>query len=357
MNRIYSLKHSAIDFLFKQNKENFIVKEKALYEFSKEGEHLILKIRKKDISTWEMLSHIAKTLKIKEKDLGYAGLKDKNALSTQHISINRKYENIISKIENENIKILESTYHNNKIKIGHLKGNDFSIKLKKVSKSSAVKIKEALEHLRLRGMPNFFGYQRFGKDNENYKKAKLILEDKLKERNIKKRKFFINAYQSHLFNSWLNKRLEISHLINEFNKNELRNILEYENIDELKKQKNFFKLLKGDIAMHYPYGKIFEISKLEEETCRFEKREIVPTGMLSGKKAKKALSWAWDIEKDFYEEINISGGRRYAWVFLEDLSYEYKEENAWFFLKFFLPKGSYATILLEEIAKKDIKVN
>ena len=88
---------------------------------------MILKIRKKDLSTFELLNIISKKLNIKKSDIGYAGLKDKNALSIQYISLNKKIAKNIESIEFDNIKILDSTYHNNKIKIGHLKGNKFHI--------------------------------------------------------------------------------------------------------------------------------------------------------------------------------------------------------------------------------------
>ena len=59
-------------------------------------------------------------------------------------------------------------------------------------------------------MPNFFGYQRFGSDGENYKIGEAILLGKRKERNVKLKRLYINAYQSHMFNLWLSRRLEIN---------------------------------------------------------------------------------------------------------------------------------------------------
>ena len=70
MDRFYSLNHSSIDFRFKQTPRDFVVEEIPLYEFSGEGEHLILFVRKKNMSTLELVSAIAKYLKIKNKDIG-----------------------------------------------------------------------------------------------------------------------------------------------------------------------------------------------------------------------------------------------------------------------------------------------
>ena len=86
------LNHSKIDVVFKQNKDDFVVTEVPLYEFTGEGEHLILKIRKKDLSTWDAVEIIANFVGCKTRDIGYAGLKDKNAMTVQSISIHKQYE-------------------------------------------------------------------------------------------------------------------------------------------------------------------------------------------------------------------------------------------------------------------------
>ena len=325
-----------------------------LYEFSGEGEHLILKVRKKDLTTWQMLQAFSEQIGIKLSDIGYAGLKDKNALTYQYISINKKYEEALKNFSHSNIKIIETIKHNNKIRIGHLKGNRFFIRLKKVDKVNALKIENVLEIIKKEGMPNYFGYQRFGVEGTNFELGKKLSK---KRKPNKKEKFLINAYQSHLFNLWLSKRVEISKLIKSFKKDELKSILDFPSgiIDELKKQKQFFKLLPGDLANHYPYGRLFEIESVLDESIRFQKRVISPTGLLPGNKAKRSDGIARVVERDFDDEIELFGDRRYAWVFPEEIEYSYKEDKAWFEINFFLPKGSYATVLLEEIAHKRIK--
>ena len=359
LDRLYALDHAPIDFHFRQNANDFVVKEIPLYEFSGEGEHLILHIRKKNLSTFEMVGAIARYLGIKQKEIGYAGLKDKHALTYQYISLPRKYEEQMKSFEHPNIKILESTYHNNKIRMGHLKGNRFFIRVKKVSPTAAVKIKEALGAIEQMGMPNFFGYQRFGNDGNNHIQGEKIAKGEKKERNPKLRKLLVSAYQSHLFNLWLSKRIEISKLVASFSVAELEPLLNLPRIEleKLKKQQHIFKLLSGDVMQHYPYGRLFEFDGDEEEAKRFIKRDIAPTGVLSGKRAKLASEYAWLIEKDFVEDIAADGQRRYAWVFPEDIEGRYVEEEAWFEFNFSLPKGSYATVFLEEIAKKEIRQN
>jgi tRNA pseudouridine13 synthase len=359
MERVYYLNHAPIDFYFAKNSDNFVVTENNLYDFTNEGEHLILKIRKKDLTTWDMIDLLAKHLGINKKEFGYAGLKDKDGMTIQYISIHKQYEEKLNSFEHKNINILEKTYHKNKIKVGHLKGNNFFIRLKKVNPINGEKITQALKNIKQYGLPNYFGYQRFGINKDNYKIGQEILEGKSNIRDRRKKQFFLNSYQSYLFNNWLSKRIELNKQIDNFTQKELEQFTQYnkEIIKYLKSQNHPFKLLKGDIMHHYPHGRIFELEDIEIDSKRFIEKDIVPTGLLCGKKMKHSTNDAYDIEKDF-ALINdkVDGARRFAWIFLEDIKYEYKEEKAWFELSFSLPKGSYATVVLEEILHSDIQL-
>jgi len=357
MQRQYFLPHSSIDFHFRQSPKDFVVDEIPLYPFSGEGEHLVLHVRKKNLSTWQMVDILSNHLGIKGRDIGYAGLKDKNAQTKQYISLPKKYEPLLENFEHEGIKILEKFYHNNKIRIGHLKGNRFFIRLKKVSPVAATKISEALKAIKEYGMPNYFGFQRFGLDGENYKKGEAILNKTRKEKNRKLAQFYVNAYQSYLFNAWLSKRIELSKLVGEFGIEELTRVLPLsaEELGSMKRQKHPFKLIHGDVMMHYPYGKLFHYES-DEEVERFMKRDISISGLLSGKRATRAEEPAAMIENEFDTiREGIDGARRYGWIFPEEIEGEYKENDAWYELHFTLPKGCYATVLIEEIAKRPIQ--
>jgi len=357
MERQYYLPHSPIDFHFRQSARDFVVDEIPLYPFSGEGEHLVLHIRKKNLSTWQMLDIFSNHLGIKARDIGYAGLKDKNAQTKQYISILKKFEPMLENFSHEGIKILERQYHDNKIRIGHLKGNRFFIRIKKVNPTSAMKIQEALKAIKKNGMPNYFGFQRFGNDGENYLKGKAILEGTLKEKNKKLNQFYINSYQSYLFNAWLSRRIQISKLTESFSAEELSSVINLpkEELALMKGQKHPLKLIHGDVMMHYPYGKIFHYES-EEEIERFAKHDISFTGLLSGKRATRAEGFARSIEEEFDTiEKGIDGARRYGWIYPEEVEGEYKENEAWFEFHFTLPKGCYATVLLEEIAKRELQ--
>ncbi len=355
---MYILKHSSLkDIVFTKNSSDFVVNELPAYEFSGEGEHLIMLVRKKDLTTWDMLKIFSSVCGAKVRDFGYAGLKDKDGLTTQYVSILKKYEEHFENFSHEKIKILNKTYHNNKLKIGHLKANRFFIRLKKVNEINSKKLSSGLDFLYQHGYPNFFGYQRFGKEQKNAEDGLKILKGELKMKNVKMKKFLISAYQSELFNKWLEKRIEISHLVESFSINELKNMLDFseQTIKNLKNQKQFLKIFSGDVMHHYPHGKAFLCEDLDEEVKRFFTKQTTLTGFLLGCKAMQSQDDAKKIDDDIFrmehiEEMN--GSRRFAWSFLEDLEYRYIEEKAWFEMNFTLQKGSYATTILEQLLKR-----
>ncbi|GAA6914379.1 tRNA pseudouridine(13) synthase TruD [Helicobacter pylori] len=339
--------------------------EVPLYEFSNTGEHAVIQVRKSGLSTLEMLQIFSQILGVRIAELGYAGLKDKNALTTQFISLPKKYAPLLEKnthnLQEKNLKILSLNYHHNKIKLGHLKGNRFFMRFKKMTPLNAQKTEQVLEQIAQFGMPNYFGSQRFGKFNDNHQEGLKILQNQTKSAHQKLNAFLISSYQSYLFNSLLSKRLEISKIISDFSVKENLEFFKQKNLSvnpntlkSLKNQAHPFKILEGDVMCHYPYGKFFDALELEKESERFLKKEAVPTGLLDGKKALYAKNLSLEIEKEFQHNLLSShaktlGSRRFFWVFVENITSQYVKEKAQFELGFYLPKGSYASALLKEI--------
>ena len=337
--------HTPLDFLFNKNSDNFIVEEIPLYPFAHTGEWLMLKVRKKNVTTPEMIKRIASHLNISKNQIGYAGLKDKDGLTIQWISVPRKYRDEVNSFSDREVKILEQDLHRNKLKIGHLKGNKFFVRLKKVNPTTAKILFSLLKDVKEFGIPNFFGEQRFGKFGNNFEEGKKIIEGEKFVKNKRLNKLLISAYQSKLFNEWLKKRIQLSSLF-EMNKKELLAAgISKEVIDFVKSQKHPFKLLRGDVMSHYPLGRLFYLENDESE--RFLNKEISPTGLLPGKKAMRAKDMAREIEAEFDELIPANGDRRIAWIFPEIVDKNYNKDKAWFELSFILPKGSYATVLIE----------
>ncbi|MDR2152173.1 MAG: tRNA pseudouridine(13) synthase TruD [Helicobacteraceae bacterium] len=357
--RGFFLTHSPINAHFAQNAKDFVVEEISLYEPSGAGDHLFVKIRKKGVSTWEAAQIFSERIGVKTRDIGYAGLKDKNAMCVQTLSFPAKFESAIAAFEHEAIKILDVKRHNNKLKIGHLKGNRFFIRLKKVGAIEAKKLDAAIKEIAQSGAPNFFGFQRFGLGGDNYEKARAFLDGEAKIRGRKMQKFLINALQSERFNAWLTRRIELSHAIRGFGADKIASEYGFnaETIKELNSQKQFFRLLRGDIMLHYPHGKLYVANEPIKEAERFAAKQTAPTGVLSGSQVMLAEDLAAAIENEFLEDIPTSGDRRYAWIFPEELKGEYVAQEAHYELGFYLPKGSYATTLIEELLHSELSVD
>ena len=311
--RIFLQIHEPIDFKFQQNKDDFIVDEIPLRTFSGDGNFLILKIRKINISTWELLRIISQTLEIDENQIGYAGLKDKSATTTQYISVPLNKSKYFQRLNSKDIKILGTFRHNQKLKIGDLKGNRFKITLKNIDADDLATIYQTISQIQKNGMPNYFGYQRFGKDT-SFTQCQEVVNGERVENNKKLKHLLVSAYQSYFFNAWLKDRIELS---KEVSSNKL---LE----------------LDGDIYLNK------------------EKKTI--TGLMPGRKVIRAKNKAREIEEKYDDMfIHEKGSRRAAWIKPENIKNKYIKDTNSLELVFSLPKSSYATVFIENIANKNFK--
>lgn len=361
--------HSGINAHFSKNADDFVVRELPLYTPSGEGEHMMIHAQKKGLSTKEMLSVFSSFTGAKMRDIGYAGLKDKEGLTSQYITIPAKFCSTLGAFSHQNIKILSSELHANKLRVGHLAGNAFFIRLKKVSKTDALKLQEACANTLKNGVPNYFGYQRFGKFGDNAKQGYELLESikngKKSRLNPKMSNFLISAFQSELFNRWLGLRVELSHYCESFSASELKEIFASFGVSEssdffktLKAQEQFFKLFKGDALGHYPRGAVFTCEDLNAEIAAFKEKRKSPQGALFGKKMFEAYGVAKSLENIIISPFGdvlglMNGARRPTIIWANNLSYKYDEQNAHFSLSFELIKGAYATNFLREILGKD----
>ena len=331
MKRVFLQDYKSLDFKFYQNIDDFIVIEKPI-RFTNRGNFIILKIEKQKLGTWDLIDILARNLKIYENEIGYAGLKDKNATTTQYISIPRKYAKDLKKFKHPKIKILETFLHSTKLNIGDLIANSFEINLHEVEPEIVGIIEKRLKEISKVGMPNFFGYQRFGKDvKQNLEKANKIIYGDLKIRDRKLEKMLISQYQSNFFNLWLAKRVSLS--------------------------KDEFKLLDGEVMNNLKEKKYFTPNRINEKILLdFKDKKIVPTGLLCGREVYRARAAAHEIEKEFDDTyIQEKGLRRDAIVFPKDIFVNYNKEEKKCKVKFTLPKASYATVLIENIANRNLK--
>lgn len=270
----FAYSHEPISCYFAHSARDFVVQEIPLYAFSGSGEHRILKVRKKNLTTFELLSIIAKAFNLPPKSIGYAGLKDKHATTTQYLSLPAKssqnFHAIFERLAKEyEIKLLDSTLHSNKLRLGHLKGNRFFVRTKKLNPTNATKLESTFAHIAHNGFPNFFGFQRFGINGDNYllglslsqrKNAQIspylsllaqlhpslanpqnpLFHTKRYSRTMQE--FFISSYQSFLFNGWLQARIQLSAWAREFSPKELQQLAQHygklESQDPLKSPTN-----------------------------------------------------------------------------------------------------------------------
>jgi tRNA pseudouridine13 synthase len=236
---------------------------------------------------------------------------------------------MIKQFRHNQIEVLKITRHSTGIRMGDLKGNRFSINLLEVDNIDAGRIEKCARKISKNGLPNYFGFQRFGRDNDSFKQAKDMLSGEIFIDDAKVKNFLISIYQSEFFNQWLRERVEISQ-------------------DE---NSGKFMLLNGDVYMD-------KNSKLSTPKImpikEFESRKLTPTGLLCGRDVFRARDEAREIESKYDDEfLQEKGYRREALIYPEDIECKYVKKQTMLNISFTLPKGSYATVFLESIADKN----
>jgi tRNA pseudouridine13 synthase len=316
----------------KERPEDFIVEEIPLYDFSDQGNFAFLLLEKVNLSTLDLVALIRKQLDLRDEEVGLAGWKDKRAITRQWVSVPREKtsESRLAQLASDGIKILQIRHHTNKLRTGHLLGNRFSILIRQPDSEAEIKANAIIQRLQTHGLPNFYGPQRFGAAGNNPDKGLALLLGHYRFGSVRKRKLLMSAYSSLIFNLTLKERME---------------------------QDLFAKLLHGDIAKKHDTGGIFLVSDPEEEQPRADRLEISGTGPIWGKKMKRAGEAAGALEEKILSTQGLApdvfrkqpGSRRSLRVVLTEVTLQQEPDGLR--LAFFLPKGSYATVLLDEIMK------
>jgi tRNA pseudouridine13 synthase len=315
--------------------EDFQVEEIPAYPACGAGEHCYLWIEKKGISTPVAVKRIAAALGVSTQAVGYAGLKDTRAVTRQRISVPLANPATALALGLDNPRVLEARLHRNKLKTGHLKGNRFTIRIVDAEKGAAalgVHRGELLTEIRI---PNIFGPQRFGKQGRNVIKGLEILSRTSRIRDRRRKRFFLSAFQSEMFNVYLRTRWEAGLL------------------DEI---------LCGDILRR---GRnFFPVTDPTVEALRVRNGEVSPTGPLFGPRtprpppesAPRRLEDTVLARYRLDDEIMAGfgrlarGGRRDLFVRPTDLVITpRKKDGTAFDLHFGLPAGCYATVVVREI--------
>lgn len=383
--------------IYKQNPADFQVEEIPLYPCSGKGEYLYLWIEKSGLTTRELLTQLSRGLRLKEHELGYAGLKDARALTRQMVSIPFNKSDQVKKLNLSNAKILETCRHSNKLRLGHLAGNRFSITLRETHAEALPRAGTILTQLQKRGVPNFFGEQRYGILGNSAQLGLLLVQQEFSR--------FCHEFigDPELINNpdWKNaaeryrqgeiktalailpKRMRDeqqllrilldgkSHktAVLALPRNLLRLFLSAAQayfFDQLLQQRlaNLDQLCDGDIAVKHVNGACFRVEHAATEQSRVASFEISPSAPLFGSKVLLATGEPGQAEVamlqaagltlaswDLGQGLTMPGERRPIRVPLSEPAMTNHGKN-FLTLSFALPKGSYATCVLRELMKE-----
>mgnify|MGYP000120534042 CR=1 FL=1 len=311
---------------------DFKVFERLPFEPSGEGEHLLLHIRKTGCNTVFVARQLAKFFGVKERDVTYAGLKDRFAVTEQWFGVHLpgKHDIDTAGFSEDGVEILECTRHNKKLKTGALLGNTFKLTLRNVN--DVLGLARKWQMVAAFGVPNYFGEQRFGIDGGNIEAAKAMFNGK-KVRDKKKRSIYLSAARSFLFNSVVSKRVD---------------------------DKSFEQPHAGDVMMLAGSQSIFKPETIDEEIIqRFQEKDIDMTAPMWGRGALKTDENIGQLEanlkKEFaelcngLEENGLKQERRRIRLNLTEADIEYSEQDKIVTLSFFLSSGCFATTILREL--------
>ncbi|MCA9871416.1 MAG: tRNA pseudouridine(13) synthase TruD [Anaerolineae bacterium] len=319
----------------KADPSTFVVEEIAAYDASGEGSHLYVSLTREGWTTRRVADALAALYHIDRRAVGFAGLKDRHARCTQTFSLPNLQPEDARRIEEElPFTVNWARCHTNKLKTGHLLGNRFTITVAELSVDADTALTRAdaiASAIAERGVPNFFGAQRFGVDGQNVARGRAaFLGDGPRDKWLNR--LLISAYQSHLFNCYLAQRIG---------------------------QELFDRLLDGDVCKKADTGGMFEVNDPAAEQPRFDRGEITYTGPLFGKKMWAAAREAGTLEQAILADAGLGdeelrrcrsdGSRRPARLWLPSIALTV--ELTGLQATFSLPKGAYATVVMREFIK------
>jgi tRNA pseudouridine13 synthase len=322
----------------KVSPDDFQVIEVMPYKPMGEGEHVYLELTRSGFTTQQVGKALSKALSVSMRDIGWAGLKDKVAVSTQTFSIRLGMKCDLSEIERcvageTPFTVIGIAKHRNKIKRGHVAANRFIIRLRECTGDVAVAM-QIRDGVLSTGVPNYYGIQRFGRTFSNLASSVATLGTPSRS---KKDVFTTSVLQSALFNIWLTERMDG----NRFN-----------------------TVILGDIAKKVDSGGLFVVADLEAELERYGRGEITYTGPMFGYDTLRAEATALAFEDEILDRYEIDleafrmnrapGTRRPAVLRLDALEVTDCGEGCMQF-EFSLPSGGYATTILREFTKDDCR--
>jgi tRNA pseudouridine13 synthase len=326
----------AISAAWKQTPDDFLVDEIPAYPPSGDGDHTWLHVEKRDLTTAEAAKRLARALDVDPREVGWAGMKDRVAITTQWLSFPKVAVEKAESVELEDIRVRQVTKHTNKLRNGHLHGNRFELVLRNVATEQHETVRGVVDALTERGLPNYYGDQRFGTDGDNAERALSWILGKTKPpRAPFECKLLVSALQSELFNTVLAERIE-SGLLSD--------------------------AVDGDLLRKEDTGGLFTTEDLDDARARVRSWAVSPTGPMFGasmrwpERASKARELAVLERRGLtVEGLSVfkrwgEGTRRPMRTRLAEVAVESVDSTS-LRLKFTLPAGSYASVVVREITK------
>ncbi|MBX3380051.1 MAG: tRNA pseudouridine(13) synthase TruD [Phycisphaeraceae bacterium] len=395
--------------VLKQRPEDFLVDETAAYQPSGEGDHLYLYVEKRNLSTLEAARLLASHFGVAPDTVGFAGMKDRVAITRQLFSVHTpgKAPEDFPQLDHERLQVQWADRHTNKIRLGHLTGNRFSIRIREVGVGQIRTAKAALDRLAKFGVPNRFGPQRFGRTLNNHLIGRALIcsdfegairlmlapEQATTEAHAKSKALFLEGrygdalaelpHTSHAERSLLRalaKGQRPSRAIKTLDRSTLRFFLSaFQSaafnfvLDDRLKAGTLNQLHTGDVAFKHDSRACFDVDDAvaSDPTTpeRLTKFEISPSGPMWSAEMRRASGNVDATETAALERLGVTmgqlqafekaagqlieGARRPLRVPLEfpEIEAGLDEHGQYIRVAFDLPRGAFATVALEEIMK------
>ena len=313
--------------------EDFRVDEELGFEADGEGEHLLVHLRKRNRNTDQVARQLARHADVRARDVSYCGLKDRVAVTTQWFSIwlPGKPDPDWSSLEDDDVQILTQARHRRKLPRGALRANHFTIVLRDIEGDHGA-LEQRLAALLEKGVPNYFGEQRFGRGGSNLLSAQnMFAGRRVKDRHL--RGLYLSAARSFLFNEVLAARIA---------------------------DNSWNQVLLGEALMLTGSRSYFIAEKLDDEiNRRHAEADVQSSGPLWGRGALPPQLDAQTLEitvlaeqgvyREGLEKAGLKQERRVLSLSLADLQWQWVDKHKSLQLTFSLPSGCYATSVLREL--------